>query len=413
MNISDYLLSISSKKIKYGLKRTKQLLNVCHNPHKKVYSIQIVGTNGKGSISALLSSILSHGGYRVGLFSSPHLVKLNERIRINHQLIQDDIIKQFVNNYKNEIKAIKPSFFELLTVISVWYFNKQKVDYCILETGLGGKFDSVTACENQGIIFTPISMDHHSLLGNTLSLISIDKSKAINKNTQFIFSSNQPLIAKNILIKEAKIHNLNLMFPNTITTNISLKNLYGLHQIQNANLAQIVVDYLKKKNIINISTKNMKIGIKNTIWHGRFQILNKKPLIIFDVAHNQSSLDCFIKSFDDYIDKKKINQKYLLCAFERNKKIKTTLKKYGNKFHQIICSETNIRNSMPAKEIAIIFGNKNNIIIEKHINNAMKLSIEKLKENDTLVIIGSHFLGTAINSFFKNCFALDHKRILT
>jgi folylpolyglutamate synthase/dihydropteroate synthase len=102
-----------------------------------------------------------------------------------------------------------------------------------------------------------------------------------------------------------------------------------------------------------------------------------------------------------------------LCAFERNKKIKTTLKKYGNKFHQIICSETNIRNSMPAKEIAIIFGNKNNIIIEKHINNAMKLSIEKLKENDALVIIGSHFLGTAINGFFKNCFALDYKRILT
>ena len=413
MKISDYLLSISSKKIKYGLKRTKQLLKACHNPHKKIYSIQIVGTNGKGSVSALLSNILSQGGYQIGLFSSPHLVRLNERIRINNQLIEDIIIKKFVNKYKNEIKAIKPSFFELLTVISVWYFYKQKIDYCILETGLGGQYDSVTACENQGIVFTPIAMDHHSLLGNSLSSIAIDKSKAINKNTQFIFSSNQPLIAKNILINKAKKQNLELMFPNKKTTTISLKNLYGLHQIQNANLAKRVVNYLKKNNIINISTKNISIGIKNTIWHGRFQILKQKPLIIFDVAHNQSSLNCFIKSFDDYINKKTFDQKYLLCAFERNKKIKTILKQYENRFHQIICSQTNIRDSMPADEIASIFRNKNNIIIEEYVNNAIKLSIQKLTKNDILVIIGSHFLGPAINSFFKNCFALDHKRLLT
>ena len=195
MNISNYLLSISSKKIKYGLMRTKQLLSACNNPHKKIYSIQIAGTNGKGSVSALLSNILAQGGYQVGLFSSPHLIKLNERIRINNQLIPDDMIKEFVVQYQNDIKKIEPSFFELLTAMSAWYFNKQQVDYCILETGLGGKFDSVTACENQGIVYTPISMDHHSLLGNTLSLISANKAKAINKNTDFIFSSNQPLIA--------------------------------------------------------------------------------------------------------------------------------------------------------------------------------------------------------------------------
>ncbi len=413
MNITDYLLNISSKKIKYGLKRTKQLLKACNNPQKKVYSIQIAGTNGKGSISALLSSTLIQGGYKVGLFSSPHLVKLNERIRINNKLIHDNIIKSFVEKYETEIKKIEPSFFELLTAIAIWYFYKQKVDYCILETGLGGKFDSVTACENQGIIYSPISMDHHSLLGNTLSLIAKDKSQAINKNTEFIFSSNQRLIAKNILIQEAKKYHLTIMFPKKIKDNISLKNLYGIHQRQNAALVKHIIDYLNKKNIIQISQQNITIGLTNTIWHGRFQILKKNPLIIFDVAHNQSSLDCFIKSFKSYIDKKNIHKKYLLCAFERNKKIKTSLKKYENQFDQIICSETNIRDSMPAKEIANIFKNTNNIFIEKDVNKAIEFSYKTLNKHDSLVIIGSHFLGPSINSFFKNCFALDYKRLLT
>lgn len=413
MNISNYLLSISSKKIKYGLKRTKQLLKACHNPHEKIYSIQIVGTNGKGSVSALLSNILAQGGYKVGLFSSPHLVKLNERIRINNQLIQDDIIKKFVKQYQNDIKKIEPSFFELLTVISVWYFNKTEVDYCILETGLGGKFDSVTACENQGLIYTPISMDHHSLLGNTLSLIATNKAKAINQNTQFIFSSAQPLIAKNILIKEAKKQNLTIRFKKKISDNISLKNLYGIHQIQNADLSKNVINYLNKEKIINIDIKDINKGIENTAWPGRFQIINKNPLIIFDVAHNQSSLECFIKSFNTYINKKNINKKYLLCAFERNKKIKSTLKKYEKEFHQIICSETNIRDSMPAQEIVTVFKNKDKILIEKKINKAIESSVSKLEENDIFVIIGSHFLGPSVNSFFKNCFALDYKRLLT
>ena len=413
MNISNYLLSISSKKIKYGLKRTKQLLSACNNPHKKLYSIQIAGTNGKGSVSALLSNILAQGGYKVGLFSSPHLVKLNERIRINNQLIQDDIIKEFVVQYQNDIKKIEPSFFELLTVIAIWYFNKQQVDYCILETGLGGKFDSITACENQGIVYTPISMDHHSLLGNTLSLISKDKAKAINKNTDFIFSSHQPLIAKNNLIHEAKKQNLIIKFNNKTLETVSLKNLYGIHQIQNAALAKDVVNYLNKEKIININIKDINNGIENTVWHGRFQILNHNPLIIFDVAHNQSSLECFINSFNNYINKKNIDKKYLLCAFEKNKKIKTILKNYESKFHKIICSETNIRDSMPAKEIATIFKGQDKIHVERKINKAMECSIKKLQKNDVLVIIGSHFLGPSVNSFFKNCFALDYKRLLT
>ena len=413
MDIVNYLLSISSKKIKYGLKRTEELLIACDSPHKKVYSIQIVGTNGKGSVAAFLSSIISSAGYKVGLFSSPHLVNINERIRINNDLIEDKFFEKFINKYEKAIRLIEPSFFELLTVIAVWYFHQKKVNYCILETGLGGRFDSVTACENQGVVFTPISMDHHSLLGHTLSLIATDKSKAIKKNTQFSFSSKQPNRVMTILKKQAKQNNLKLMLANKTTQSQLLNHLYGAHQLDNAQLSKTVIHHLIKQKIMNVSEKTIDTGLKNTVWHGRFQIIQINPTVIFDVAHNKSSIECFMKSASNYIKDKAVQKKYLICAFERNKKIKSTLKKYGNRFNQIICSETNIRESMPAEEIASIFRGSKNIIIQKNINKAIKHRLENLNNQDIVIILGSHFLGPAVNSFFKNCFALDHKRLLT
>ncbi len=413
MDIVDYLLSISSKKIKYGLKRTEELLKVCNSPHKKVYSIQVVGTNGKGSVAAFLSSIISSAGYKVGLFSSPHLVSLNERIRINNELIKDEDLKKFIKKYKKAIRLIEPSFFELLTVIAVWYFHQKNVNYCILETGLGGRFDSVTACENQGVVFTPISMDHHSLLGHTLSLIATDKSKAINRNTQFSFSSKQSASVMEILDRQAKQNNLKLMLVNQAVPEKLSSHLYGAHQSDNAKLSKTVVNYLIKKNIINASDQAIERGLKNTVWHGRFQIVQINPTVIFDVAHNKASIECFMKSVNTYIKNKAIQKKYLVCAFERNKKIKSTLKKYEKIFNQIICSETNIRDSMPAHDIASVFRGSKNIIIQKNINKAIAFGLENTHKQDVVIILGSHFLGPAVNSFFKNCFALDHKRLLS
>ena len=413
MSISEYLLSISSKKIKYGLKRTKELLHACNNPQKKVYSIQVVGTNGKGSVSAMLSSMLEKGGYSVGLFTSPHLVSVNERIRINNDLIENKHIKSFIKKYENSIRLIQPSFFELLTVISIWYFEKQKVDFCILETGLGGRYDSVTACDNAGIIFTPISMDHHSLLGNTISLIATDKSMAINNNTEFVFSSKQNQRVMQILHKRAYLHNLKIICANNEKATIILDYLYGKHQLENAMLVIKCVNYLNNKKTINLNERQITDGLKKTVWFGRFHILQAQPTIIFDVAHNDSSLKSFLESFNSYLEINKFERKYLLCAFENNKKIRSILKNFENKFDYIVCSETNIRDSMPSNKIAKIFRNKDKTKIIKNIDESIGYCIKNTNKSDVLVILGSHFIAPAINTFFKNCFALDNKRLLT
>ena len=160
-------ISIPSAKIKYGLSRTIDFLSICKNPENNFFSIQILGTNGKGTVAAIVSQILIDAGYKVGTYSSPHLVHINERIRINNENILDSEIKFFLDNFYNKAKSIRPSFFELMTVMAMWYFSKEKVDFAVLETGLGGRLDSVPACKNSILGFTSISMDHHEILGNT------------------------------------------------------------------------------------------------------------------------------------------------------------------------------------------------------------------------------------------------------
>ena len=170
------LLSINSKKIKYGLTRTKKLLHACGNPQKKLLSIQIVGTNGKGTTAAMLANVCINNNYKTGLFTSPHLVSLNERIRINHQNIPDYIIDNFLLIHKKAINIIQPSFFEIMTVLSLYYFVQEKVDIAILETGLGGALDSVTAARCNAVVFTPIDYDHMSILGDSLQKIAAQKA---------------------------------------------------------------------------------------------------------------------------------------------------------------------------------------------------------------------------------------------
>ena len=181
-----YLFSLESKGIRLGLERTIKLLKKCNNPHKNLNIIQIVGTNGKGSTSAILAKLLNLE-YRVGLYTSPHLYSFNERIRINGKPIPNETVNQFIKEHKNHIESVDASFFEVMTVMAVWYFSQKKIDYAIMETGLGGKFDSVTACDASIIGITPISMDHGHILGNNILDIANEKIAAIQPKSN-VFS---------------------------------------------------------------------------------------------------------------------------------------------------------------------------------------------------------------------------------
>ena len=167
-NFLSYLLTLETKGIKLGLDRTRQILKACDNPHKKIKTIQIVGTNGKGSTSAMIANILKVSGYTVGLYTSPHLNTINERIRINGQAIPNNQIIKFIDQYKSHIDKLQISFFEAMTALALWHFNNAKVDIAVLETGLGGRLDSVSICSPELLVFTKISLDHQHILGSTI-----------------------------------------------------------------------------------------------------------------------------------------------------------------------------------------------------------------------------------------------------
>ena len=394
-------ISIPSAKIKYGLSRTIDFLSICKNPENNFFSIQILGTNGKGTVAAILSQILIDAGYKVGTYSSPHLVHINERIRINNKNILDSEIKFFLDNFYNKAKSICPSFFELMTVMAMWYFSKEKVDFAVLETGLGGRLDSVTACKNSILGFTSISMDHHEILGNTMQKIAKEKAMAINSSQQVCLSVNQELGIKRVLIRQAEKTSTKIKFVKKQEA-YQFKYLYGFHNQQNAELAKAIIAELNKTQKTNITNAAINKSVFNTKWEGRFQILQKHPTIIYDVAHNKSSLTCFINSFATFNKANNYEKKYIILAFEENKKIRTVLKKFEKHFNFIICSETNIRKSMKSEDIKKIFLKK--AVIKKSLDKAIMSTIKKANKKDCIVILGSHYIGPTLNNIFKNCF---------
>ena len=406
MNVEKYLFNIASKKIKFGLSRTIELLKACNNPEKDTLSIQVVGTNGKGSVSAFLAKPLVDKGYKVGLYTSPHLVDYKERIRINFNKISENSIKKFLKKYSVQIEQIKPSFFELMTAIAVWYFKHKKVDIAVLETGLGGRLDSVTACDNKYLLFTSISLDHQNILGSSINKIAKEKGGAIINSKQKCIGINQIKKIENVLIKEAKKVNNNIKFISDECNPFfgeKFKYLKGKHQHLNALLAYKALEELIQNKTIKINRADIIKSFKETQWPGRFQIIKKTPAVIYDVAHNKEGLNSFIETFKKLEYKER---KILILAFEDKKQIKDTIRKFKNIFDCIVCTETNIRKSMPANQI-FGFIESNKAIIIKDVDKAIKYAFNLYKEDVVISIVGSHFLAPYIDNYYENCFAID------
>ena len=260
------------------------------NPHLNFKSVHIAGTNGKGSTAHMISSVLQESGYKVGLYTSPHLKDFRERIRINGEMISEKSVIEFVGNYKKEFEEIDMSFFEMTVAMAFHHFSEEKVDIAIIETGLGGRLDSTNIINPLVSVITNIGIDHAAFLGNTIEEITTEKAGIIKENTPVIVGRNQEECSE-IFIKNAKKLNSEIIFcegENNYST-----DLKGNYQQENVRTTVFTLNELRKKNFI-ISEENIKIGllnvIKKTSLFGRWQILNKQPLTICDTAHNEDGI---------------------------------------------------------------------------------------------------------------------------
>ncbi|RMG76054.1 MAG: bifunctional folylpolyglutamate synthase/dihydrofolate synthase, partial [Bacteroidetes bacterium] len=281
---------------KADLETIQKLDEYFQHPHRHFKTVHVGGTNGKGSVSSMIASVLQEAGFKTGLYTSPHLKDYRERIKINEKEIPEEFVTDFVWSHQKIIEQIQPSFFEITQMMAFQYFKQQKADVAVIEVGMGGRLDSTNIIYPELSVITNIGYDHVQFLGNTLEQIAFEKAGIIKPETPVIIGKKQPE-TENIFISKARELNALLFFSEDFPEFNYACDLKGSYQKENIQTAAVVIEVLRKK--ISISQKAIERGfanvVKNTGIKGRWQILNEKPLIIADTAHNKEGLYLVLK----------------------------------------------------------------------------------------------------------------------
>ena len=283
---------------KKDLTNVHLLVNHLGNPHKKLKSIHVAGTNGKGSTSHMLASILQEAGYKVGLYTSPHLKDYRERIKINGKEISEDFVCDFINKNKTFFESNDMSFFEMTVGLAFEYFAKEKVDIAIIEVGMGGRLDATNIITPLVSVIPNIGLDHTQFLGNTLELIAFEKAGIIKPSIPVVIGEYTSE-TKQVFLAKAKENNSNIYFASELVLENYPSDLIGDYQIHNKKTVVQTISIINSQGAFKISENAIKWGLlnvkKNTDLEGRWQQLGEFPKIICDTAHNKNGLEIVMK----------------------------------------------------------------------------------------------------------------------
>ncbi len=408
---------IGKKAFKADLTNTLKLCKHLDNPQVKFKTVHIAGTNGKGSSSHFLASILQSAGYKTGLYTSPHLKSFTERIRINGVPIPENEVISFVKKNKNFLEELKPSFFEMSVGMAFEYFAKEQVDIAIIEVGLGGRLDSTNIITPLLSLITNISFDHTDILGDTLPKIAFEKAGIIKANIPVIISEkkseteqvfidkayaeNAPVYFAEDYFRVDEFEEKNLLLEMNIldlSNNRNLKiesQLVGEYQTKNILGVLKSIDILNQMNFVVSSTAIFE-GIKNVIsqtgLQGRWQVLSRSPLLICDTAHNVAGISQVIQS----LQKIQCNELWMVLGFVSDKDISGILELMPKEAKYIFC-EANIPRALNSKEL-LNQANKFGLVGEDipNVNDAISFAISKANVNDLIFVGGSTFVVAEI-----------------
>ena len=328
MNITE-ALSFIHKTVwlgsKPGLSRTEHLLSLMGNPHKKLKFVHVAGTNGKGSTSACIASILREAGYKTGLYTSPYINVFNERMQINGRMISDDelcTLCEYIKPFSNSMIDDPPTEFELITALAMEYFCRNNCDIVVLEVGMGGELDSTNVIDSpEAAVITAIDLDHTSFLGNTVEQVASAKAGIIKEGTSVALYDCEKSVfdvfedrcksvgASLVTVGFDKIENVKttlrfIEFDFGKYKNLKL-GLVGSYQPKNASVAITAAEILREKGY-NISDENIYNGLKNVSWAGRFEILGENPTFVLDGAHNPHGMKATVESLAEHFKGRKI-----------------------------------------------------------------------------------------------------------
>ncbi|WP_074016753.1 bifunctional folylpolyglutamate synthase/dihydrofolate synthase [Fusobacterium massiliense] len=391
MNIDallEELYSYSMFSIRLGLDNIKEICKHLGNPQNSYKVIHITGTNGKGSTSTTVETILLEAGFKVGKYTSPHILHFNERIAFNNEYISNSDIAKYYEKVKTIINKynIPATFFEVTTAMMFEYFKDVKADYVILEAGMGGRYDATNICDNIVSVITNVSLEHTEYLGDTIYKIAREKAGIIKNCPYTIYADSNPDVKKAIdaetnssvnVLEKYKDAYYNLDFSNFLT-NITIGDnkyeysLFGDYQFTNFLCAYEVAKYLK------ISEEIIKKAVSKVIWQCRFEVFSKEPLVIFDGAHNAAGVDELCKIVKQHFKKDDVS---ILVSILKDKDRTTMFKKLNDISSNIILTSIpdNPRAST-AKELYEFVENKRDFTFEEDPIKAYSMAISSKRK---------------------------------
>ncbi len=424
--------------IKLELKTTEDILERLGSPEKRFCSIHIAGTNGKGSIASYIASILSNSGFKTGLYTSPHLIKFNERFRINGTMVSDDdVVESFLAVKDADQGERKATFFEISTAMAFYLFAKHSVEWAVIETGMGGRLDATNVLQPSVTVISNLSIEHTEYLGDTLEEIAAEKGGIIKKGTPLITGVTQKsaiAVLNDIAQKKSapvyrygKEFNVvdiqsKTTFASEYNINLGTKFTYkgldflwkdmetslsGEHQIQNSALALAVCELLIQQKIGDEKRKltedTIRKGLAATIWSGRLEYIMQKPLVLIDGAHNLDAAE----NLGKYLKKYHSSNRTMIIGILKDKPYKEMLQYMLPDANRIIFTRPKIDRSLDPECLKDFAINRMNVsakidIIE-NVEDAVEYAIKSTSEKNCICIAGSLYVaGEARDKILKD-----------
>lgn len=415
---TSYIHSVSWKGSRLGLSRITELMTKLGNPQDSLKFIHVAGTNGKGSVCSMLNSVLLDAGYTVGLYTSPYMFRFNERIQLNGQPITDEELAEvtsYVRSYADDMKD-SPTEFELITAIALEYFKRKSCDIVVFEVGLGGELDSTNVISTPEVaVITKIDMDHIKELGPTLADVTRAKAGIIKDGGIVVACSDSTgVIQETVRAHNCTLHTMSddaiQIHESTITGNIlSYKDyhnisipLAGLYQPTNAAIALEVLSVLKEK--MNITDQHIFTGMSHVQWPGRFEIMHRNPMFIYDGAHNMHGLTSTLASLNTYFAGKKF---ILLTGMMADKDIDNMVKMLAPYCKKVVTTRPDNPRAMASADLANKFMATGNIANDDvmpvdNISDAINKVFELAGEDDVICALGSLYIYKDIKGVLMN-----------
>ncbi len=445
-----YLYSLGNEVLtaKLGLHNVQALLKFLGEPHKQFRSVLIAGTNGKGSVAAFCDSILRASGYKTGLYTSPHLIQIEERIRTNGRMIDSDVFAKLTGEIKDAVDFLMthspktegtylerhPTYFEIVTAIAFKYFAEQRIEIAVLEVGLGGRLDATNVADPLAAVITNVELDHQQYLGSSIAEIAVEKAGVIKPRSgeggtgrpdtrlPVVFSGKDGP-ALDVINETCRIAGAELFRPRedikyeaepdnlgrfSVRLDCSLGSgiefklpLAGEHQVLNALTAIQVMELIADRGY-HVCSSSLALGLSQTEWPGRLEILDFQPRIVLDGAHNPAAAQKIREHLETFLRPKQI---VMIFGAMRDKAIQAMARMLFPSIKQIILTRVECERSATALEILELVPEfKNSARITRSVREALAVARQVASEEDTIVVLGSLFLVGEVKTLLQEYF---------